>query len=139
MLAATLTGPRRPGTVVGMKRRNWKVWVAGIALAQLLIVEVDAALLIPSPQSKAEQAASQITIGMVVGKRFALPGASWGGGFGTMQLWHERYSFNDGSILWVGVNSEDAITSVTVSRAEPIHPLTRLRRALARVFPFLGE
>jgi hypothetical protein len=45
-----------------MNRRSWKVWVAGIALVQLLAIGVEVALW-PTP-SEAEQMAAHIRVGM---------------------------------------------------------------------------
>jgi hypothetical protein len=64
---------------------------------------------------------------------------------GSLKGWAAWYGFADGSSLYLGfpglVRSEDTLTVVSV-RTEPvpyIHPLTRLRRTLARVLPFLAE
>jgi hypothetical protein len=46
-----------------MDSRRWKVWVAGIALVQLLVIGVEVALLWPT-LSEAEQWANRIDVGM---------------------------------------------------------------------------
>ena len=54
-----------------MDRRRWKLWVAGIALMQLLVIGVDAALLWPMP-SEAEVVADRLRVGMIEGQARSL-------------------------------------------------------------------
>jgi WD40 repeat protein len=48
-----------------MKRRSLKVWVAGIALVQMLAIGIDVALLWPEPRGETGRVVSQIGIGMM--------------------------------------------------------------------------
>jgi hypothetical protein len=125
-----------------MKRRSWKVWVAGIALAQLLVLGVDVALLWPS---EAEQIASRLREGMTESEVEEAVGGL-GPGY-VIRTGREIYhpSFDDGSSLavvmvWSGRLGEGyRVGSFEVVPSAPAHPLTRLRRTLARAFPFLRE
>ena len=128
-----------------MNRRSWKVWVAGISLAQLLVIDVDVAVLIPS---EAERAAAKIEVGMTWEQATQLlPALSTTLG--------ERVSivayrvpvplsgpffefFDDGSVLTVTLDVSGACVE-TIQPTRATHPLTRLRRTLARVFPALAE
>jgi hypothetical protein len=125
-----------------MKRRSWKVWVAGIALMQLLVIEIDAVLLWPEPPSEAEKWAERIRGGMSDADRVALFRHCCGGG-GTLNSFVNLYSFQDRSELVIGgmrgSDEMEEMQSVRATPAHPIPPLTRLHRALARVFPFLAD
>jgi hypothetical protein len=124
-------------------RLRWKVWLAGIALAQLLVVGVEVALW-PTP-SEAERLATRVRLGMTKDEaRRALDGydpyelRGWDSGF-----WCH---FADQSDLNVGLRRDagpkgvrDTVSFIHTGTAPPEPPLTRLRRTLARVFPFLAE
>jgi hypothetical protein len=128
-----------------MKRRSWKVWVAGITLAQVLVIGADSILLWPTP-SEAEKVAARLEIGMNWVDVIA-PFLSSGSGM----PWHcttfiannssASCTFQDGSQLRVTLahRFDQPITSISTTPPGPIHPLTRLRRLLARALPFLGE
>jgi hypothetical protein len=123
-----------------MKRRSWKVWVAGIALVLLLGAGAGAALFWSVP-SKAEQLAARLRVGMT--------GLEVNEVLLDQQYYLEadpfalRYDQDDGSELYVEWDVQDAWPSkVTAIRPTPLPtdpPLTRLRRTLARAFPFLAE
>jgi hypothetical protein len=130
-----------------MKRRGWKLWVAGVVLAQLLFVEVGVLLLWPGPPSEAEQVAARIPLGMTVSQvkkvflgRYELHSDGY-------REWAEcNTNFGDGSRVFVefgrgriGWLDEYVAKSVRTTPAIPVHPLTRLHRTLARVLPFLTE
>jgi hypothetical protein len=130
-----------------MDRRRWKLWVAGIAFVQLLVIGADVALLWPPPPSEAERMAAHIRVGMPHDQvRRVL---AWYKTFDTPEVggrWGTWCRFEDGSSLYVGVPGglwpRDTTLTVNSVCTEPppyIHPLTRLRRPLARVLPFLGE
>jgi hypothetical protein len=127
-----------------MKRRTWKVWVAGIALAQVLVLGVDMALLWPC---EAEMAAVRLEVGTpmeqtmkVVHARegpysrmiFSEPGEA-------VIIGPAHWIFDDSSNLFVTFDSENRVVSVHPEPPSPIHPLTRLRRTLGRILPFLAE
>jgi hypothetical protein len=119
-----------------MKRRSWKVWLAGIALAQLLFIGVDVALW-PMP-SEAERAATRLHEGMAREQVLEVVSEDHPGhGRPCGEQWH----FDDESILFVyydGV-SDNRVIVIHVATPHPVPPLTRLRRTLARAFPFLKE
>jgi hypothetical protein len=118
------------------------VWVAGIALVQLLVIGVDVALLWPS---EAEQIASRLREGMTeteVDK--AIAGLGVGYVVSTCRIYHYRWFDDESSLVVVMVRSEPLgqewrVRSFRVVSSAPDQPLTRLRRTLARAFPFLGE
>jgi hypothetical protein len=126
----------------------WKVWVAGIALVQLLIIGVDVTLLMPS---EAELMAASLHKGMTQEQMWELLGEP-----GKPRFWREhlpgRYAFRgyafrcvftDGSRLFVFVYSSDErledfrVAEVRINPPLPVPPLTRFRRILARILPFL--
>jgi hypothetical protein len=122
-----------------MDRRSWKVWVAGIALVQALIIGVDMALLWPS---EAERAASRIRVGMTQDQVLAQLEGRGSVSEGQLLLrplpW--IWQFGDGSSLVVLIPiSEGRLVVATIHTTPPVHPLARLRHTLARAFPFLGE
>jgi hypothetical protein len=125
-----------------MKRRSWKVWVAGIALVQLLVLGVDVALLWPS---QAEQIASRLREGMTETEVEEAVGRLGGLKVETTGWKDYRPSFDDGSSLTVEMvrserlGQEWRVRSFRVVPSAPAHPLTRLRRTLARVFPFVAK
>jgi hypothetical protein len=124
--------------VIDVKRRSWKVWVAGIALAQLLVVGVDVALRWPQQPSEAEREAAKIKLRMtqeqvVVALGFEGPTFV----YLAPPVW-QRY--DDESRLILAYDSfSGRVISVDAFLPPPIHPLTLLRRTAARVLPFLGE
>ncbi len=145
-----------------MRHRSWKLWVAGIALVQLLVAGVEVALLWPTP-SEAEVSATAIHPGMTIKQVRVLiddPNGIHDYGLGRGKL---TYCFPDGSELHVfgaalgsrdfrdrivisfgaALASRDFLDGIVISTAfsppDPVPPLTRLRRTLARAFPFLAE
>jgi hypothetical protein len=122
-----------------MKRRNWKVWVTGIVLVQLLVIGADVALW-PVP-SEAEQAAGRMKVGETLDET-DLPFFSRMDAFGNLSGYRAQPAFSDGSSLELMVSFRqdgEILDSVEVLRPNPIHPMTRLRRTLARVFPYLAD
>jgi hypothetical protein len=151
-----------------MKRRSWKVWVAGIALVQLLVIGVDVALLWPE-MSEVDELATFVRPGMTEEQVYGLVGEHmpgrlvwvwgavgrelWRPETGWAEVWTLRHRFaptlptdktrktlffEDGSKLIVYFQGDNVI-SVDTTPPPPTHPLTRLRRTLAGVFPFLAE
>ena len=119
------------------------MWVAGIALVIVFAAGVGQSLLWPM-QSEAEQKAALIHEEMTWDQVLELLGPPWSrrdppaDEFG----WYQ----GDKSFLKVAFGpSEEGVRCVVSISADPpllyhrIHPLTRLRRTLARVFPFLAE
>jgi hypothetical protein len=96
----------------------------------------------PMP-SEAEQWASRISVGMTWEQvkntvpDFAEPRAS------TVPIsltgpFHRN--FDDGSFLHVTLDEPSGrVESIRTTPPPPVHPLTHLRRNLARIFPALGE
>ena len=126
-----------------MKRRSWKIWVAGIALAQLLVVGVEVALLWPD-RSEAEEAAAPIQVGMTAEQyqevHKSIANSRWTEIVGGSSYEAYDYMFDDGSRLVVTVQPiNGAVTSIRASASKTVPPLTRLRRTLARALPFLAE
>ncbi len=124
-----------------MAHRRWKLWVAGIALAQLLVIGVDVALLWPAP-SEAERAAAMIKMGMPMRDfeqaRARFP-KSVGGGGNLLTDWK---LFPDGSSIFVRFSRDVGgwpVELIDTTPAAPVHPLTWLRRKLARILPALAE
>jgi hypothetical protein len=124
-----------------MKRRSWNVWVAGIALVQLLVLGVDVAML-PPTAFEAEQWADRIQQGMVdaqwdeVERRFGFGEAP----FGSAGVF--LHCFADGSRLTISRNpfgNGRPYVVVGTQPPTPTHPLASLRRTLARMLPFLEE
>ncbi len=128
-------------------KQSWKPWLTGIALVQLLVVGIHLAMLWPMP-SEAERVATLLHEGMtdtrareVVGSRPSLAVASPGGGEDvlpatTLTLY---WRFADGSQLSVACGAYRLVRTIETSPAAPLPPLTRLRRALARILPFASE
>jgi hypothetical protein len=123
-----------------MKGRHWKSWIAGIALAQLVVLGVVVAMLWPMP-SEAEQAAARLCEGM---KWHAIEES-----LRSKQIISDRTSARywwrhpDGSALlvswdWDGAG-EQILVSFRATAAAPVPALDRLRglfsRFLARVTP----
>jgi hypothetical protein len=135
-----------------MKRRR-KVWDAGLSLFLLLALGVAAALLWPLP-SEAEQKAAIIQEGMVSEKVAELLRGGMHVDSNLIPIgdlvygvdgpfYEEGWTQNDGSTVFikfkvVGVD-HSRVASVCTTPADPIHPMTRLRRSLARFFPALKE
>jgi hypothetical protein len=119
-------------------RKRWKLWVAGIALGQLLVIGIDLALLWPT-LSDAEHWADRVRMGITQQQRRELARYQWFSAGGMGHDW-EGYKFSDGSQLSCYHNlSTDEITGVVVQPRAPVPPLTRLRRILARLIPALKE
>jgi hypothetical protein len=144
MLPGRLTRPCPPGTVVGMKRRSWKVWVTGISLAQLFVLGADVAMW-PQP-SEAERMAARLYIGMT--EELALEILrDCHGIHGKSSTCRGGYFcwFQDGSRLSLGFECRVSlgqsyhVTTVRTDPPDPSPPLTRLRRTLARLMPVFGE
>jgi hypothetical protein len=117
------------------------VWVAGIALVQLLVIGVGAALLWPN---EAEAAAARIRKGMTLSEAEEALGRHGGGLGGSMRAQGYQYPFEDGSCLTLslvrsGLWEPWDVGAFWTEPPTPVHPLTRLRRTLARVIPALGE
>jgi hypothetical protein len=118
--------------------RRRRTLLLGLALVALLAGGIGAALLWPM-SSEAEQMAALIHEGMtqqqvekIVGPH---EGRAWfSEGWGCVPDGRE-WRFQDGSALQIGFCPN--ITSINVAPPDP--PLPRLRRTLARAFPFLGE
>jgi hypothetical protein len=128
-----------------MKTR-WKRWVAGIVLVQLLVIGVDLALLWPTPND-AERVAAKIEVGMTWDRARELMQP-------RLSVWQSpstvakdapcRWSYEDGSglIITRDPTCQHVIEIDTTPPTLPpatVHPLTRLRRTIARVLPFVGE
>jgi hypothetical protein len=148
-----------------MKDR-WKVWVAAIALVQLLVIGVDVVLLWPMP-SEAEQVAECIREGMTDEQWAELRSRHLSGFVASHGISSENFYFDDGSHLHVGKLNHfpdlaipldpgrgtwpmpkqpqpvplpySEILSIDASTAETVPPLTRLRRTLARILSDLKE
>jgi hypothetical protein len=127
-------------------RQRWKAWVVGIALAQLLIIGVDAAMLWPS---EAEKALARIHEGMTMEE---VEGILGGPAYRIMQsltvsvyepiqrvgIWKREVGTI--IILFYGiVDVDERVCETSFQPASPIPPLTRLRRTLARIIPVLEE
>src|SRR5713226_6953844 len=111
-----------------MERRNWKVWVAGIALVQLLVIGSVVAAMWPDP-TEAERKAALIRVGMTLEEADAALGGylRQGGPFrggiptadtekGEESAWAE----DDGSILYVttGIDVDFPITEIRAERPD---------------------
>jgi hypothetical protein len=131
--------------------------VTGIALVQLLIIGVDLALLW---RNQAEVAGARLSVGM---KYLEARETLWlAGGYLPKRLlrrkdeWKKRQSgvqewkFSDGSAMRVAYETDwsvddsmtgvsTTVTSVFAIPPPSVHPLTRLRRTLARIFPALDD
>ena len=126
-------------------RNRWKLWTAGIALAQLLVIGADVALW-PMP-SEAEQRAASIDMEMkwvdavMPSATYGRSGSPWPHATFMADSDTCFWGFQDGSQLRVTLahRFDQPITSISTTPPGPIHPLTRLRRLLARALPFLGE
>lgn len=124
-------------------RGSWKVWVAGIALVQLLIIGVDAALLWPTP-SHAQQAALRIRVGMTDKQwREATKGLIDGIPHSDCR-WDTHvmasYHFGDGSYLCVTIQPPGGVVSeISVLQLEHVAPPPFWRRIMARLIPSLKE
>jgi hypothetical protein len=122
----------------GMCKR-WRLWLAGIGLVQLLVIGIEMALLWPMP-SEAEQWAERVRTGITPQQRRELASALLFNVGSKSMGYLERYKFPDGSQLsFIYDSYADEIRDVTMRPGEPVPPLTRLRRALARLIPALGE
>jgi hypothetical protein len=129
-----------------MKRRSGKVWVAGIALAQLFVVGVDVALLCPT-SSDAEKMAGRVGLGMTesemidaIGWRDYVPGTTIPP---PRIFWRPCDDSSEITITMarpLPAGQEQRVEHVQSTPAtRPVHPLDHLRRTLARVFPILAE
>jgi hypothetical protein len=127
-----------------MNRGRWKLWVAGIALAQLLVLGAAVALVWPS---EAEWVAAKIEVGMRRDQVWEVVNPSpsaWQppSTFFDESPWVLNYA--DGSILSVEFTQPvegrpERVALVRTTPPPPVHPLTRLRRTLARIIPALKE
>jgi hypothetical protein len=124
--------------------KNWKLWLAGILLVQLLVVGVDVVMLWPT-QSYAEQAASQVKSGMTEDDVDKLISSYWVNtsmGRDTRVSDHVQlcHRLGDGSILIVTSDPRSGrVVSAHSWNPVKTHPLTRLRRTLAHLIPALKE
>jgi hypothetical protein len=141
-----------------MTRRRWKVWAAGLSLVAVLAGGIIAAVLWPTP-SAAERMASQLRVGMTMGQvgqvseylggsdpliltsgRAVAPGRSTSRivfddpGRGTRGI-----VFDDGSSIGITLDRDDHVGNIKTTPPDPVHPLTRLRHTLGRVFPALAK
>jgi hypothetical protein len=119
-----------------MSRRR-RILLLGVALVALAFVGTVAVVLWPLPPSEAEQKAELIRVGMPRSEVNELLGSS--------TRWTVANVFNgkDGSQLVVvfphRLDLGHCVVSFHTIPPPPVHPLTRLRRTLARALPFLGE
>jgi hypothetical protein len=143
-----LTRPRQPGNVGAMIRRR-RTLLLGLAL--LLVVGSVVAILWTTP-CEADRKAALIRKGMTKRDVFDVMGPQSPMDDmltriqdpelirGTELAWLQE----DRSALHVGFRSSEAgaepvVVYTWTREPPPVHPLTRLRRTLARVLPFLGE
>jgi hypothetical protein len=130
----------------------------GLAAVLLLAFGLGASLLWPTP-SEAERMASQLRVGMTMGQvgrvneylggsdpliltsgRVVAPGE-----FTSRIVFDDPgrsergIVFNDGSSIIITLSENGPVASIRTTPPEPVSPLTRLRRTLARALPFLGE
>jgi hypothetical protein len=125
-----------------MKRRNWQVWAAGLALVALLAGGLAVTALWPTP-NQAEQAAARIDVGMswAEARDVVRPIAGESAVVTSRGTLDEPvpvgWTFADGSGLVIDYDEDDRVSSVSTALVAPDPPLARLRRTLARVFPFL--
>jgi hypothetical protein len=130
-----------------MKRRYWKVWVAGIALVLMLLLGVVVSLLWPEPSGEAGRVAKQIHIGMMYTDALAVLDLNkakrelYGPRDvdGAVKKTSASFTFEDRSEIMLQWDLSGRISLVSAGLPRQFHPLTRLRRTLARVLPFLGE
>jgi hypothetical protein len=145
-----------------MKRRR-RILLLGLALALLLAGGIGAVLLWPLP-SEAERTAARIEVGTLWDQELELlarPGQRYladsdyreramlatgsprrrpAVDLTAIDSGTRRWRYVDGSTLNVTRDLEGCcVTSVFTTPPPPVHPLTRLRRTLARALPFLGE
>jgi hypothetical protein len=127
-----------------MKRRSGKVWVTGIVVVLLLAGGIVAATLWLTPTGTlAERAAAKVYAGMSCNELKQVVPESWNLSM-DIRSHSEFCCFSDGSTLWVRFDSANNVTSMLIPPSlnpmpPPVHPLTRLRRTLARVLPVLRE
>jgi hypothetical protein len=131
-----------------MNRRRWKLWVAGIALVQLLVIGVDVALLWPMP-SEAKRSSALVEVGMEWQRaKELIPTGEIGpmvfrpdGLGGVLGPPHVVWIYSDSSQLGVYLDlSASRVTSVVyIPPSQPVPPLIRLRRTLTRIIPALRE
>jgi hypothetical protein len=140
-----LTRPRRPGNVAGMNRRRRTVLLLGLALVPLLLFGGVVIALLWLMPSEAERRAAMVEAGMtwLQTQEVALPNSigpytpTTDGRLDGDYYW----TYADGSILIVTFGQADDryASSVRTSPPPPADTMTRLRRTLARLLPFLGE
>jgi hypothetical protein len=119
--------------------------VTGPLLIALLVAGLAVAILWPMP-SEAEQEAAKLEVGTMLKEMewFHPPCTNY-----AVMAGGVRFEFADGSTLTLGLGAEGLgverprcvvfVRSIRVTPPAPVDPLTRLRRTLARVFPFLAE
>jgi hypothetical protein len=120
------------------------VWVAGIALVLLLVIGAAVALVWPS---EAEWVAAKIEVGMRRDQVWAVVNPSPSAWRPPSRFFDESpwvLNYADGSILLIEftprVDSRpERVALVRTTPPPPVHPLTRLRRTLARFIPAVGE
>jgi hypothetical protein len=133
-----------------MSRRRL-ILLLGLAVL-LLALGLDTALPRPVP-SDAERAAVKVEAGMTLPQAQEAAAAKAPGLIPHSSMWGpdpreegpEDYLcfYGDGSALVItfGPAREGGrrVVAVAPTPPDPVHPLTRLRRTLARAFPFLGK
>jgi hypothetical protein len=128
-----------------MKIRR-RPWLLGLLLIVLLVGGSAVAVFWPSP-TDADQWTALVHTGVNHQDLVRLFGKAWeekgypkdkDGVIKRESTWH----YPDGSTLTItfGPEREGKLnaTSIQTTPAAPVHPLTRLRRTLARIFPFIG-
>jgi hypothetical protein len=123
-----------------MKRQ--RILLLGLAFALLLAVGVGVTAWWPAP-SEAESAAARVEAGETWRRvatrenRTALFPVEFGKPDGKKRV---ELAYADGSCLTLTCDGRDGtVISIHTTPPDPVHPLNRLRRTLARAFPFLKE
>ncbi len=136
-------------------RHNWKLWVLGIVLMQLLVVGLDVVLLWPVP-SEAESKAAAIQEGMTFAQVKEMLGPyHMMESYGFVQQradgspipldGYYSWGYSDGSGLTLKFQHDEAdrpTVVIGIERKPPtssVDSQTRLRRTLSHIFPALGE
>jgi hypothetical protein len=133
-----------------VRKRRYTLLLS-LALVALLAAGTGVALLWPTP-SEAERMAERIEVGMTFRQVAKVvpppPQGRWSANF-LGDPFEIGWDQDDGSTLFIEfatpeegelMNGKFArVAAVRTTPPPPVHPLTRLRRTLARAFPFLGE